>query len=102
VEEHFWPKFRRAVGRLPFAEDLLTAYYAATDPVTPARVRMTLFAALAYFVVPTDLIPDVIVGLGYTDDAAVLVAAMRTLAGHIRPQHRQHARQTLESQVTSP
>lgn len=101
VEDQFWPKFRRAVGRLPFAEDLLTAYYAATDPVTPARVRMALFAALAYFVVPTDLIPDVIVGLGYTDDAAVLAAAVRTLAGHIRPRHREQARQTLESEVTS-
>ncbi len=72
VEEGFWPKFRRLMGRLPFAEDLLSAYYAAMDPATPARVRMTLYAALAYFVVPADLVPDVIVGLGYTDAAVVL------------------------------
>ncbi|MFO8005706.1 DUF1232 domain-containing protein [Thioalkalivibrio sp.] len=51
---------------------------------------------------PTDLIPDVIVGLGYTDDAAVLAAAVRTLAAHIRPRHRQRAHQTLESEVASP
>lgn len=102
VEERFWPKFRRAVGRLPFAEDLLSAYYAAMDPATPARVRMTLFAALAYFVVPSDLIPDLIVGLGYTDDAAVLAVAVRTLAVHIRPGHRERARQTLESNAASP
>lgn len=102
VEERFWPKFRRLMVRLPFAEDLLSAYYAAMDPATPARVRMTLFAALAYFVVPVDLVPDVIVGLGYTDDAAVLAAALRTLAGHIRPGHRERARQTLESHASTP
>jgi uncharacterized membrane protein YkvA (DUF1232 family) len=95
VEEGFWPKFRRVAGRLPFAEDLLAAYYAAIDPLTPGRVRAALFGALAYFVIPVDLIPDLIVGLGFTDDAAVLAAALRTLARHIRPVHRERARQAL-------
>lgn len=96
VEEGFWPKFRRVAGRIPFAEDLLTAYYAAIDPRTPFRVRATLFGALAYFVMPVDMIPDLVAGLGFTDDAAVLAAALRTLAGHIRPGHRERARQVLE------
>ena len=58
-------------------------------------MRATLLAALAYFVVPTDMIPDLVVGLGYTDDAAVLAAALRTLAAHIRTDHRERARVTL-------
>jgi uncharacterized membrane protein YkvA (DUF1232 family) len=58
-------------------------------------VRVTLFAALAYFVMPADLIPDIVIGLGFTDDAAVLAAALKTLAGHIRPRHREQARQAL-------
>lgn len=95
VEAGFWPKFRRVAGRLPFAEDLLAAWYAARDPSTPTGVRATLLAALAYFVVPADMIPDVVAGLGYTDDAAVLAAALRTLAAHIRPDHRERARLTL-------
>jgi uncharacterized membrane protein YkvA (DUF1232 family) len=95
VDQGFWPKFRRVAGRLPFAEDLLAAYYAAADPITPVRVRAALFGALAYFVMPADMIPDIIVGLGFTDDAAVLAAALRTLAGHIRPTHRERARQAL-------
>ena len=95
VEAGFWPKFRRVAGRLPFAEDLLAAWYAARDPSTPTRVRATLLAALAYFVVPTDMIPDVVVGLGYTDDAAVLAAALRTLAAYIRADHRERARLAL-------
>jgi uncharacterized membrane protein YkvA (DUF1232 family) len=95
VEEGFWPKFRRVASRLPFAEDLLAAYYAAVDPATPRRVRAALFGALAYFVLPVDMIPDIIVGLGFTDDAAVLAAALRTLAAHVRPDHRERARQAL-------
>lgn len=95
VEEGFWPKFRRVAARLPFAEDLLAAYYAALDATTPFRVRASLFAALAYFVMPVDMIPDFIAALGYTDDAAVLMAALRTLGNHIRPQHRLRARLAL-------
>lgn len=95
VNQRFWPKFRRVAGRLPFAEDLLAAYYAAVDPVTPGRVRVTLFGALAYFIIPTDMIPDIVAGLGFTDDAAVLAAAMRTLGHHILPTHRERARVAL-------
>lgn len=95
VEERFWPKFRRVAARLPFAEDLLAAYYAATDTATPWRVQATLFAALAYFVLPADLVPDIVLGLGYTDDAAVLAAALKSLAGHITAAHRSRARRTL-------
>lgn len=95
VERDFWMKLRRLAGRLPFAGDLLTAYYTATDPLTPVRVRAILLGALAYFVVPADLIPDIVIGLGYTDDAAVLAAALKTLVGHIQPKHRTRAHETL-------
>ncbi len=96
VENGFWPKFRQVAGQLPFAEDLLAAYYSAMDPATPRRVRAVLLGALAYFVVPTDVIPDVVAGLGFTDDAAVLAAALRTLAEHILPAHRERARRALQ------
>ncbi|HEX7037301.1 MAG TPA: YkvA family protein [Pseudomonadales bacterium] len=99
VERGFWPKFRRVARRIPFAEDLLAAYYAAIDPKTPFSVRATLFGALAYFVMPADLIPDFVAVLGFTDDAAVLAAALRTLAGHIRPEHKERARHALEDAI---
>jgi uncharacterized membrane protein YkvA (DUF1232 family) len=97
VRDGFWAKFRAVAARLPFAEDLLTAYYTAADPQTPPRVRTLLFAALAYFVMPADLIPDVVIALGFTDDAVVLAAALRTLGAHIRPRHRALARQALSA-----
>jgi uncharacterized membrane protein YkvA (DUF1232 family) len=91
----FWRKFRALSRKLPFAEDLLTAYFTAVDPRTPNRVRVALLAALAYFVMPADLIPDIAIGLGFTDDAAVLAAALKTLAVHILPRHRAQARLVL-------
>jgi len=59
------------------------------------RVRGVLLGALAYFVVPTDFIPDFIAGLGFTDDAAVLLLAIQTVSGHIKESHRDRAREAL-------
>lgn len=95
VRTRFWPKLRRVAGKIPFAEDLAAAVYCALDPATPARVRGVLLAAAAYFIMPADLIPDFIAGLGFTDDATVLMAAIGLVSGHIKDHHRAQARAAL-------
>ncbi len=95
VEHGLWGKLRRNFGRVPFLEEAVSAYYCAFDPATPRPVKAMLLAALAYFVVPTDLIPDFIAGIGFTDDAAVLFATVRMVAGHITDRHREQAHQRL-------
>jgi uncharacterized membrane protein YkvA (DUF1232 family) len=95
VRRGFWSKVRRVASQLPFAEDLLAAYYCAFDRSTPTHVKAALLGALAYFVLPVDAIPDMLPALGYTDDAAVLFAAIRLVASHIRPEHREAAQQAL-------
>jgi len=95
VDAGFWRKVGRLVGRVPFLEDAAAAYYCATDAHTPTRVKAVLITALAYFVVPVDLIPDFIATLGFTDDAAVLFAAIQTVAPHIKDGHRLQARNAL-------
>ncbi|MCB1476128.1 MAG: DUF1232 domain-containing protein [Rhodobiaceae bacterium] len=95
VRRDFWPKWRRYARAIPFSEDLLAAYYAAFDPQTPMRVKATLLGALAYFILPMDAIPDIFTVVGFTDDAAVLWAAVRMAGAHIRERHRQAARETL-------
>jgi|307.fasta_scaffold129160_2 uncharacterized membrane protein YkvA (DUF1232 family) len=95
VRREFWPKFRRFAARLPFAEDLVTAYFCAFDRDTPRRVQVALIAALAYFVLPFDFVPDMLPLVGFTDDAAVLATAIRLVSVHIRPQHREAARRVL-------
>ena len=96
----FWPKVRRVAAKLPFAEDLLAAYYCAFDRQTPLQVKAALLGALAYFVLPADVMPDILPLLGYTDDALVLVTALRMVSGHIRDEHREAARQALARGLT--
>jgi uncharacterized membrane protein YkvA (DUF1232 family) len=86
---------RRVAGRLPFAEDVLAAWFCARDPSTPRRVRYTLLAALGYFVLPIDAIPDLLPLIGFSDDAAVIAAAIASVAAAIRPEHRDRAKETL-------
>jgi uncharacterized membrane protein YkvA (DUF1232 family) len=95
LRRSFWRKLRSIRARLPFAEDLLAAYYCAFDHNTPLQVKATLVAAIAYFVLPIDAIPDVLPVFGFTDDAAVLAAAIKLVAGHILPLHRDAARNAL-------
>jgi len=92
VEERFWKKLLRLAGKIPFADDLAAAYFAAVDPATPSRVKGILLAALAYFVLPFDAIPDFLAGIGFTDDAAVIAMALSLVSGHIKPKHRSRAR----------
>ena len=95
LRRSFWRKTRRVVAQIPFTEDLLAAYYCAFDRGTPLQVKAMLVAAIAYFVLPIDAIPDVMPVLGFTDDAAVLATAIKLVAGHILPVHREAARDAL-------
>jgi uncharacterized membrane protein YkvA (DUF1232 family) len=99
VRRGFWKKLRRFGARLPFAEDLLAAYYCAFDRDTPFQVKAALIGALAYFVLPFDAIPDMLPVLGFADDAAVLATALRLVASHMRPAHREAARRALDELV---
>ena len=96
VRRGFWGKVRRTLGRVPFLDDAVAAYYCVLDDETPVHVRGILIGALAYFVIPGDLIPDMLPGLGFTDDAAVLWAALSTVKPHIKPRHRAAAARALD------
>ncbi len=98
VEQGIWRKVRETVGKIPFTEDAVAAYYCAVDRATPLGVKAILMGALAYFIMPVDVIPDFIAGLGYTDDAAVLIAAIKAIRDNLRPEHRDKARKLLEKQ----
>lgn len=96
VRAKFWRTARRAMQYVPFMDEVVAAYFAALDSKTPTRVRGTLLAALAYFVLPFDIVPDFLLGFGFTDDLAVLTAAIAAIRTHIRPEHREAARAALD------
>jgi uncharacterized membrane protein YkvA (DUF1232 family) len=62
-------------------------------------VQAALLGAIAYFILPFDFVPDMLPVLGFTDDAAVLVTALRMVATHITPEHRDAARAALKRGV---
>ena len=95
LRRDFWAKLRRVGRRIPFAEDLLAAYYCTLDPATPSRVKLILLGAIAYFVLPFDGITDLLPLLGFADDAAILAAAITQVAGSITEAHREKARKAL-------
>ena len=98
VRGKFWPTLRKAARHIPFSRDVAAAYYCAFDPQTPTRVRGILLAALGYFVMPFDIIPDFFAVVGFTDDVAVLTLAFSMIRGHIRQEHYDAADRALENE----
>ncbi|MBS1181961.1 MAG: hypothetical protein H6Q99_1841 [Proteobacteria bacterium] len=95
VRSRFWKTVRKAISAIPFIDEVVAAYYCALDPATPTAVRATLFAALTYFVMPLDVLPDFVLGLGFSDDITVLVTAISMVRRHIGDRHRAAARTAL-------
>ena len=92
VARGFWPKIRKVAARVPFASEALAVWFCARDDETPVAAKGMMLAALAYFVMPVDAIPDVIAGVGYTDDAAVFMAMLSIVGKNLKPRHREAAR----------
>ena len=93
LRRKFWRRVKHEAANLPFLEDALTAHYCAFDRTTPLYVKAVLVGAIVYFTVPDDLVPDTL--LGVADDAAILGAAFKLVSSHIKPEHRQAAREAL-------
>ncbi len=95
VQSDFWRKVKQTARQIPFMDEVVAAYFCAMDPDTPLRVRGILLAALAYFILPFDMVPDFLLFFGLTDDVAVLTAAFAAVQGEITDAHRAAARNAL-------
>jgi uncharacterized membrane protein YkvA (DUF1232 family) len=96
VEKGFLPKIRKMATKVPFAADALSVWWAARDPETPTAAKGMMLAALAYFVLPTDAIPDILPVIGFTDDAAVIAALVAILGKTVKPRHKEAAQAFLQ------
>jgi uncharacterized membrane protein YkvA (DUF1232 family) len=95
VKAGFWRTVRKAARYVPFMDEVVASYYCALDGRTPLRAKGTLLAALAYFVLPADMMPDFLPVIGFTDDIAVLTAALAAIRPHIKQDHRRKALRVL-------
>ena len=94
-DDSFWNKlsrYARTIGR-ELVEKALALYYALQDKDTPLLAKGVIAAALGYLIFPADAIPDLIPGAGYADDAGAIATAFGVVAMHIKPEHKQRAKE---------
>lgn len=96
-DQAFWNKVKRFARKAGLAvlEPAVQMYYALQDTDTPAWAKATIVGALGYFIFPLDLIPDLLPGIGYSDDLGVLLGAMGVVAAHIKDEHKALAAEKL-------
>ncbi len=99
VPPGFWSRalrFLRFAGKQLMHKALLL-HYAAQNPRTPKWAKTAIYGALAYFLLPLDLVPDLLPVVGYTDDLWVLAAALATVTLYINDDVRAQAAQRLQA-----
>ena len=73
----------KAGGKAVYCALLL--FYALMDEEVPMKDKAIVIGALGYFICPVDIIPDLLGPLGYSDDATVLLTAVKTIWDNITP-----------------
>ncbi len=100
-EKTFWRKMKASVRKA--GEEIavmgIKSWLAMTDSNTSVRHKAILGGALAYFVLPTDMVPDLLAGVGFTDDMAALTLAANSVGNAITDEHEERAREKLSSMV---
>jgi uncharacterized membrane protein YkvA (DUF1232 family) len=74
---------------------VLLLYYLMKSPHVDVKTKLTIAAALGYFILPTDAIPDLAPLIGFTDDLGVLIFVLLQISKSITPEIRLQARQKL-------
>ncbi len=75
-------------------------YILLSDSGIPAKSKLIIVAALGYFILPTDLIADILPGLGFTDDIAFLTYAISTVSDYLTPEIKEKALSRLADKNT--
>lgn len=91
----FFGKAKRMAAKVPFVLDAVAMYYCMLDARTPGWVKASVAGALVYFVSPVDAIPDALIGIGYTDDAAVVMGTAKAIGSALKPRHYRKAKKGL-------
>lgn len=97
-EDSFWKKLREFAGKagIKVVYIALLLYYMLVDEAVDLKSKMTIGAALGYFILPIDILPDFLPVIGFTDDLSVLMVAVSVVKGNINETHRLKARNTME------
>lgn len=97
-EEKYWAKLKKYALKAgaEIVEKSLGMYEALKDKDTPTWAKATIVGALGYFIAPIDAIPDLTPIVGFSDDLGAIAAAFAIVAGHVKEEHLQRARETMK------
>ena len=92
-EKSFWSKILKFYSRIgkPVVEKVLTLYYVVIDDDTPQWAKSVIYGALGYFILPLDLIPDIMPIVGFSDDLTAIVTAISIITKFIKKEHKEKA-----------
>jgi uncharacterized membrane protein YkvA (DUF1232 family) len=96
-EKSLWEKIRnysRSAG-VQVVYGVLLLYYVMKDKSTKVKTKLSIAAALGYFILPTDALFDFTPLIGYSDDLGVLLFALAQVSSNITPEIKEKARQKL-------
>ena len=83
VEDNLWGKLEKTGKRISFAKDILALYKYMRDPFVKWYRKSIVVAALIYFIIPIDTIPDLTPLFGYLDDLGVITALLKYLGSEL-------------------
>ncbi len=92
----FLAKAKHHLKKIPKAREVVALYFCLIDPATPAWVKGIVAAALAYFVLPLDAVPDLLPFIGLADDVSLLAAAYASVSAFVTAEHLEKARAWIE------
>lgn len=77
-ESGLWDKIRKNIAKIgvKVIYQALLLYYVAQSPNCPAKIKAGIIGALGYLISPFDLIPDIMPGIGFADDAIAIATAV--------------------------
>jgi len=84
VDENLWSKLEKGGKRISFARDIVALYNFMKDPIVRWHRKVIVIAALIYFIVPLDTIPDLTPFFGYLDDLGVITALLKYLGSELK------------------
>ena len=98
-ESSFWDKIKSVAVKAGYEliNKALQLYYAMQSPSMPAKDKAIVIAVLGYFILPVDVVPDFIPGLGFADDLAALAWALKTISSNITPEVKEKAQQRCDN-----
>jgi uncharacterized membrane protein YkvA (DUF1232 family) len=94
--DKFLKKAKSLMGKVDFIRQSVAMYYCMMDSQTPGSVKATIAAALSYFLLPADAMPDWLANIGFMDDATVILTTVEIFRKYMTKEHWKKANKFLE------